>query len=303
MAKKSIKKLRENSFDGAPGGSAGTLHYGTSWGTPGGGNTTQNPDKFKSSSSSTQSAGHFADSGENTGSMMPDRPDRVSSSRAAISPASMQDKSGFENPSGKFSPAANSDLQAANKPLNPDNYFDPQVDQLFQGKKNTPSPDDIMSALQYELSNMVKKDKTIAKATVLKNMKGDPEYYSKLHMLNIDDKDMKVDEAFNDDASQKIYKDRQGGQDVYWMYSTDEQRNIYIRPERVNDYLRKGYRLIDLKDADKDGIKKTTFDKTKNLLDQMIEAKKQTLTPAPPNVNSILEDMWKKRHGFNKPKE
>ena len=51
-----------------------------------------------------------------------------------------------------------------------------------------------MSALQYELSNMVKKDKTIAKQTVLKNLKTDPHYYSRLNMLNIDDKKMKVDE-------------------------------------------------------------------------------------------------------------
>ena len=51
-----------------------------------------------------------------------------------------------------------------------------------------------MSALQYELSQMVKKDKAIAKQTVLKNLKTDPHYYSRLNMLNIDDKKMKVDE-------------------------------------------------------------------------------------------------------------
>jgi hypothetical protein len=42
---------------------------------------------------------------------------------------------------------------------------------------------------------MVKKDKTIAKQIVLKNMRGDPHYYSNLDMLNIDDDKMKVDEA------------------------------------------------------------------------------------------------------------
>ena len=52
-----------------------------------------------------------------------------------------------------------------------------------------------MSALQYELSQMVKKDKAIAKQTVLKNLKTDPHYYSRLNMLNIDDKKMKVDES------------------------------------------------------------------------------------------------------------
>jgi hypothetical protein len=52
-----------------------------------------------------------------------------------------------------------------------------------------------MSALQYESGNMVKKDKTLAKQAVLKNLKSDPMYYRRLHMLNIDDEKMKVDET------------------------------------------------------------------------------------------------------------
>ena len=83
---------------------------------------------------------------------------------------------------------------ASEKPLDPNKQYDSQVDQLFKGKKQTPSPDEIMSALQYELSKMVKKDKAIAKQQVLKNLKTNPHYYSRLDMLNIDDKDMKVDE-------------------------------------------------------------------------------------------------------------
>jgi hypothetical protein len=50
-----------------------------------------------------------------------------------------------------------------------------------------------------------------------------------------------------DDYSEKIYKDRQGGVDVYWMDSEGEK--VYIKPDRVNLYLRRGYRLVDLKDA------------------------------------------------------
>jgi hypothetical protein len=50
---------------------------------------------------------------------------------------------------------------------------------------------------------------------------------------------------------EKIYKDRQGGNDVYWIYSTDEGRKIFIKPESVNYYIKRGYRLIDLADADK----------------------------------------------------
>lgn len=173
MAKRIVK---ENSFEGAPGGGSGTLNYQTGYGTPSGGNVTQNPSHFASSDKTTN---HFQPN-TNSGSAvpsMPDRPDRKSSNTLG----------------GTTSPAANAEKMASEKPLNPDQELDPKVDQLFQ-KKQTPSPDEIMSALQYELSNMVKKDKTIAKQQVLKNLKTDPHYYSRLDMLNIDDKKMKVDE-------------------------------------------------------------------------------------------------------------
>jgi hypothetical protein len=116
---------------------------------------------------------------DTTGSVvpkMPERQDRVSSSGGAISPAAL------------------ADTQKAAKPLNPDQMFEPQVNQLFK-KKITPSPDEILQGLQYELSNMIQKDKVVAKQTVLKNLKQDPTYYSRLGMLNINDKDMKVDES------------------------------------------------------------------------------------------------------------
>jgi hypothetical protein len=175
MAKRTVQ---ENSFEGAPGGGSGTLNYQTGYGTPSGGNTTQNPSHFSSSDKTTN---HFA---PNTASgsavpKMPDQPDRKGNSGG--------------NLGGTVSPAAQAEKLASEKPLDPDKQYDGQVDQIFQ-KKQTPSPDEIMSALQYELSNMVKKDKTIAKQQVLKNLKTNPHYYSRLDMLNIDDDKMKVDE-------------------------------------------------------------------------------------------------------------
>lgn len=166
------EKLQENSFEPAGGGASGTLNYSVGYGTPAGGNVTQNPSKF---SSSDKTVSHFAN---DTGSVdrMPERPDRVSSSGAEISPATIGDK------------------QSSEKPLDPTKSYDPQVNQLFK-KKITPSPDEIMQGLQYELGQMIQKDKAIAKQTVLKNLKQDPTYYSRLGMLNIDDKNMKVDEA------------------------------------------------------------------------------------------------------------
>ena len=251
---KLFRRIGENSFEAGGYGSTGTINYSTGYGTPAGGNVMQNPDKFKSSNSSTQNSGHESDS-EDTGSIfkMPDKPDRKSSSGAPIHPASFQDKGNFEDsePKGsedkpntvsfgdggkslpddnnsdtgypgtgdtdgdepKSSPPTNDNQSEVpgkddetkpggiyqnavpNKSVKaPDKEFNKDVDQLFT-KKITPTPDEILSALQYELNQMVKKDKHIAKATVLKNLKQDPKYYSRLDMLNIDDDKMKVDES------------------------------------------------------------------------------------------------------------
>lgn len=247
--------VRENSFEGAPGGSNGTQNYSVGYGTPGGGGYRQDPSKFQNSD---RSAAHSEN--QDTGSTLsplPERPDRKSSSGAAIRPGDMakqggqsqpgndpkapntvgfgsggklpangksvtsfpdsSDSSGSEdyypnggpdtdnetNPNNSDVPGKDSDTSpggqytnaVANKDANPDNKeFDKDVDQMFQ-KKITPTPDELLSALQYELNNMVKKDKYIAKSIVLKNLKDDPKYYARLNMLNIDDKQMKVDES------------------------------------------------------------------------------------------------------------
>lgn len=68
--------------------------------------------------------------------------------------------------------------------------FDKDVERLFQDKEK-PTIDDVMAGIQYELQNMIKKDKRIAKERVVDNLKKfGPKYYTKLHMLNIDDTDM-----------------------------------------------------------------------------------------------------------------
>ena len=264
MAKRVIKRIIiENSFEGAPGGGSGTLNYQTGYGTPGGGNISQNQSKF---SSSDKTSDHFQPntaSGSAATPEMKDRPDRTGNNQGIDGTDSRKNtvKTGY--PDGKIvntsddgttdndgegvagqkmgnkitSPAGAADNAQSEKPLNPDQQFDPQVDQLFKGKKQTPSPDEIMSALQYELSQMVKKDKAIAKQTVLKNLKTDPHYYSKLNMLNIDDKNMKVDES--------------------------------------------------------------TFSKTKAVLDEMIAAKKKSVAIADtPELRKIFKDLYDKRNAI-----
>jgi len=57
-------------------------------------------------------------------------------------------------------------------------------------KKQTPTPDEIISGIKYELGQQNKKDKRKAKEEVVKNLKKDPRFYTDLKMLNIDDKSM-----------------------------------------------------------------------------------------------------------------
>ena len=375
--------IDENSFEGAPGGRSGTLNYGQRYGTPAGGNITQDTSRFKSSNSSTQNAGHYKDNIEETGSRMPERPDRKSSSGAPIHPAEMSDQGDFEksspsgdpkspntipfnsggplpksgnsvadfpghgdsdgedyypnetppedserendyypdgeptgdasNPNQSEIPGKDDDVSpggkyqnaVADKDVNPDNRkVDKDIDQIFQ-KKITPTPDELLSALQYEMNQMVKKDKYIAKSIVVKNLKDDPKYYSRLNMLNIDDDKMKVDEGVFD-TPEKIYKDRQGGMDVYWMDTEDGK--IHINSDNVGKYLHKGYKLIDLSKSAEDNARlnnfrenKTTFDKTKAVLDEMIfKSKKQKQQPIKQikEIDNIFKDLWNKRHGF-----
>lgn len=189
----------ENSFEGGPGGSGG-MTYGGSYGTPN--SSTQDPSKFSSSDKTTN---HMASNSESTSSAMmqpPDRPDRIGRNSNTISTTPDTGDTVKLTKPNTVSPETNYDVQKSQKPLDPEKQLDPQVDQMFQ-KKQTPTPDEIMSALQYELGNMVKKDKFIAKQTVLKNMKTDPHFYSTLQNLNIDDKKMKVDESSNMDKFSK----------------------------------------------------------------------------------------------------
>jgi hypothetical protein len=138
------KNIKENSFDAAPGGMAGSINM------QGG------------SSFATQNS-------------------------------AFQDPSKFESPGYNKFYDPNVTGQPDTREVGDSGSFDRDVEQLFQGKQK-PTPDDVLCGIQYELQNMVKKDKRIAKEKVIDNMKKfGPKYYSKLGMLNIDDK--KVDSS------------------------------------------------------------------------------------------------------------
>lgn len=53
--------------------------------------------------------------------------------------------------------------------------------------KDKVTPDEVLAGIDYEMKKLVLKDKNVAKQNVVKNLKEDPRYYSKLKMLDIDD--------------------------------------------------------------------------------------------------------------------
>lgn len=50
----------------------------------------------------------------------------------------------------------------------------------------------------------------------------------------------------NENNEQPIFKDRQGGQDVYWMDNKDSGGKIQVRPEAVARMVKRGHRVVDL---------------------------------------------------------
>ena len=65
--------------------------------------------------------------------------------------------------------------------------------------KNKVTPDEVLCGLEYELKRMFYKNKSHAKQMVVDNLKKDPKYYSKLHMLNINDEFIKENTSIEDD--------------------------------------------------------------------------------------------------------
>lgn len=134
------ENVRENAFDPAPGGSAGSINMQPGYGMypP---NAYQDPAKF--------------------------------------------DSSNYNKYYNKDSTG-----QPDTRVTDPSGSFNADVERLFKGKQK-PTPDDILCGIQYELQNMVRKDKRVAKELVIQNMKKHgPKYYTGLGMLNINDKNM-----------------------------------------------------------------------------------------------------------------
>jgi hypothetical protein len=110
-----------------------------------------------------------------------------------FSPNFLQDPDSFE--ASKFNTVQNKAMgDKSNTAKDFQNPEDMQkaVDQIYS-KKKVPTADQVKAGLDFELHNMIKPDKHKAKELVLGHLREDPDYYGKLHQLNIDDKSMQVD--------------------------------------------------------------------------------------------------------------
>lgn len=107
------------------------------------------------------------------------------------SPDVVQDPSKFGSLLNKANLTAKQ-TQATVSPLSPYTGKSPwdyvkDVEQI----KYKVTPDEIIMGIDYEMKKLVLKDKQVAKQKVVNNLKKDPKYYSKLHMLGVypDEKD------------------------------------------------------------------------------------------------------------------
>lgn len=121
--------------------------------------------------------------------------------------------------------------------------FDKDVNALFK-KQEKPTPDEIITGINYELLRMIKKDKGVAKQIVIQNLKKDPHYYSKLNMLNITDKDMDMDTTpfmqeriniLNRMIKEKNLRKPEPNQEILNILKEKQERNS----KKINDLMQR----------------------------------------------------------------
>jgi len=103
------------------------------------------------------------------------------------SPDASQNDSQFSNSNNNKAVNQNSNTRKEGPELT--GSISNDINALY-AKKDTPTPDDIVCGIKYELGKQLKKDKAEAKKEVLKNLRKDPHFYNELKMLNITDQDM-----------------------------------------------------------------------------------------------------------------
>jgi hypothetical protein len=101
-------------------------------------------------------------------------------------PDNSQNPSAFDSNNSNKQRGNNGSLTSA---LPETGSMERDLDTLY-AKRPTPSPDEIIAGIKYEMGQQTKKDKGECKQIVLQNLKKDPKFYSGLKMLGITDADM-----------------------------------------------------------------------------------------------------------------
>jgi hypothetical protein len=80
---------------------------------------------------------------------------------------------------------------------NPASSVQPASDADINAIKNVVTPDEVISGIQYELKKMTFKRKDVAKQIVISNLKKDPRFYSRLHMMQVDENGIKKEAIYD----------------------------------------------------------------------------------------------------------
>jgi hypothetical protein len=125
-------------------------------------------------------------------------------------------------------------------------------------KKDTPTPDEVVTGIKYELGQMTKKDKMKAKQIVAQHLREDPHYYGSLKMMNIDDKSMvdsmKENKHPNDaparnkitnktEETKKIFSELINGRDNKYVVNSgicDVMKQMWAQKEQRNSWRNGG---------------------------------------------------------------
>lgn len=90
--------------------------------------------------------------------------------------------------------------------FNCDSATGPNPEDIKKLKKKI-TPDEIIMGVDVEMKKLFNKDKSRAKAIVVRNLKKDPKYYSSLNMLGLNGEDKQLNESFGENEIECPYCD------------------------------------------------------------------------------------------------
>lgn len=245
------KQINEDSFEGAPGG-VGSMNYANTLSTFNSPAVSQNSDQFYNSNNNKAvgSNSNTTKNGPDSGSMENDINKLYSKKKTSTGTQPPVAPPGFI--------------------LVPISSLDPKVKTALYSELGSkeptvagtepppPDPDSIIAGIKFELSRMIKKDKFKAKEIVMQNLLKRPDFYSGLHQLNIDDKDLvsekkvnmtehkhpndapaKLKVSANSDETKKIFEDMVKSKDQKYVVNSgicDVMKQMWVAKKQRSDW-------------------------------------------------------------------